>query len=43
MVRRTVVQLGVAYDHRVVNGREAVELLRDLRDALQQPPAGPAV
>ncbi|MEV4140097.1 2-oxo acid dehydrogenase subunit E2 [Dactylosporangium sp. NPDC049742] len=43
VVRRTVVQLGVAYDHRVVNGREAVELLRDLRDALQQPPEGAAV
>ena len=37
VVRRTVAQLGVAYDHRVVNGRDAVALLRDLRDALNAP------
>jgi 2-oxoglutarate dehydrogenase E2 component (dihydrolipoamide succinyltransferase) len=36
-VSRTVVQLGVAYDHRVVNGAQAVELLRAVRDALLQP------
>jgi 2-oxoglutarate dehydrogenase E2 component (dihydrolipoamide succinyltransferase) len=36
-VWRTVVQLGAAYDHRVINGRDAVAYLRDLRDLLQYP------
>jgi 2-oxoglutarate dehydrogenase E2 component (dihydrolipoamide succinyltransferase) len=34
---RSVVQLGAAYDHRVVNGRDAVAFLRDLRDLLEHP------
>lgn len=37
VVRRTVVQLGLAYDHRVVNGREAVALLVAVRELLEDP------
>ncbi|MFD6993694.1 2-oxo acid dehydrogenase subunit E2 [Streptomyces sp. NPDC059943] len=33
----TVVTLGLAYDHRVVNGREAVAFLRAVADALHDP------
>lgn len=33
----TVVTLGLAYDHRVVNGREAVGFLRAVADALHDP------
>ncbi|MET4923860.1 2-oxo acid dehydrogenase subunit E2 [Streptomyces sp. PSRA5] len=33
----TVVTLGLAYDHRVVNGREAVAFLRVVADALHDP------
>ena len=33
------VQLGLAYDHRVLNGRDAVAFLRDLSDLLQHPAA----
>ncbi|WP_329032106.1 2-oxo acid dehydrogenase subunit E2 [Streptomyces sp. NBC_01725] len=33
----TVVTLGLAYDHRVVNGREAVAFLRAVSDALHDP------
>ncbi|GAA0240758.1 2-oxo acid dehydrogenase subunit E2 [Cryptosporangium japonicum] len=36
-VTRSVVQLGVAYDHRVVNGAQAVELLRAVREVLLAP------
>ncbi|GAA3388811.1 2-oxo acid dehydrogenase subunit E2 [Cryptosporangium minutisporangium] len=36
-VAHTVVQLGVAYDHRVVNGAQAVELLRAIREVLLAP------
>ncbi|GAA3804794.1 2-oxo acid dehydrogenase subunit E2 [Sphaerisporangium flaviroseum] len=34
---RDVVQLGVAFDHRVVNGRDAVQFLDALRTALASP------
>ncbi|WP_213452019.1 2-oxo acid dehydrogenase subunit E2 [Rhizomonospora bruguierae] len=37
VVRRTVVQLGLAYDHRVVNGREAVALLVAVRELVEHP------
>lgn len=37
VVHRTVVKLGLAYDHRVVNGREAVALLVALRELLEHP------
>jgi 2-oxoglutarate dehydrogenase E2 component (dihydrolipoamide succinyltransferase) len=30
-VSRTVTTVGVAYDHRVVNGREAVQFLQELK------------
>ncbi|MEU5717077.1 2-oxo acid dehydrogenase subunit E2 [Streptomyces sp. NPDC020403] len=33
----TVVTLGLAYDHRVVNGRDAVAFLRTVADALHDP------
>ncbi|WP_405818606.1 2-oxo acid dehydrogenase subunit E2 [Streptomyces sp. NBC_00838] len=36
-VPATVVTLGLAYDHRVVNGREAVAFLRTVADALHDP------
>ncbi|MGI5241708.1 2-oxo acid dehydrogenase subunit E2 [Dactylosporangium sp. CA-139066] len=36
---RTVVQLGLAYDHRVINGREAVLFLAALRELLESPAA----
>jgi 2-oxoglutarate dehydrogenase E2 component (dihydrolipoamide succinyltransferase) len=36
---RTVVQLGLAYDHRVINGREAVRFLTALRERLESPAA----
>ncbi|MFD9869350.1 2-oxo acid dehydrogenase subunit E2 [Streptomyces niveus] len=36
-VPATVVTLGLAYDHRVVNGREAVGFLRAVADALHDP------
>lgn len=35
---RTVTQVGLAYDHRVVNGREAARFLAALAQALQQLP-----
>ena len=35
--QRTVVQLGLAYDHRIINGRDAVAFLRDLSALLQYP------
>ncbi|WP_327011812.1 2-oxo acid dehydrogenase subunit E2 [Dactylosporangium sp. NBC_01737] len=38
--QRTVVQLGLAYDHRVLNGRDAVAFLRDLGNLLLQPADG---
>ncbi|GAA3212634.1 2-oxo acid dehydrogenase subunit E2 [Dactylosporangium siamense] len=37
VAQRTVVQLGLAYDHRVLNGRDALAFLRDLSAALQRP------
>ncbi|RFS86623.1 pyruvate dehydrogenase [Actinomadura spongiicola] len=39
----TVVNIGLAYDHRFVNGREATLFLQDLKDALEDPDrlAGP--
>ncbi|GAB3830788.1 2-oxo acid dehydrogenase subunit E2 [Dactylosporangium cerinum] len=37
VAQRTVVQLGLAYDHRVLNGRDALAFLRDLSAALQHP------
>ena len=40
-VSHTVVRLGVAYDHRVVNGAEAAELLRAVREVLQYPGSEP--
>ncbi|WP_328222106.1 2-oxo acid dehydrogenase subunit E2 [Streptomyces sp. NBC_00104] len=36
-VPATVVTLGLAYDHRVVNGREAVAFLRAVSDSLSDP------
>ncbi|EXG82726.1 2-oxo acid dehydrogenase subunit E2 [Cryptosporangium arvum] len=36
-VTHTVVSLGVAYDHRVVNGAKAVEFLRAVREVLLAP------
>jgi 2-oxoglutarate dehydrogenase E2 component (dihydrolipoamide succinyltransferase) len=41
VAQRTVVHLGLAYDHRILNGRDAVGFLRDLSDLLQHP-ASPA-
>ncbi|HTJ36030.1 MAG TPA: 2-oxo acid dehydrogenase subunit E2 [Dactylosporangium sp.] len=35
---RTVVQLGLAFDHRVINGREAVQFLTAIRELLESPP-----
>jgi 2-oxoglutarate dehydrogenase E2 component (dihydrolipoamide succinyltransferase) len=35
VAQRTVVQLGLSYDHRILNGRDAVAFLRDLSDLLQ--------
>jgi len=35
VVRRTVVTLGLAYDHRLVTGRDALRFLAALRDALE--------
>ncbi|MEV4512405.1 2-oxo acid dehydrogenase subunit E2 [Dactylosporangium sp. NPDC049525] len=35
---RTVTQVGLAYDHRVINGREAAQFLAALAQALQLPP-----
>ncbi|GAA4219561.1 pyruvate/2-oxoglutarate dehydrogenase complex dihydrolipoamide acyltransferase (E2) component [Streptosporangium album] len=37
---RKVVNLGLAYDHRYVNGRESAEFLGALRTALETPGAG---
>ncbi|MBG0824527.1 2-oxo acid dehydrogenase subunit E2 [Planomonospora sp. ID91781] len=37
---RRVVSLGLAYDHRFVNGREAAEFLGALRSALESPASG---
>ncbi|MDG6109849.1 2-oxo acid dehydrogenase subunit E2 [Dactylosporangium aurantiacum] len=37
VAQRTVVQLGLAYDHRILNGRDAVAFLRDLSALLQHP------
>ncbi|GGL27412.1 2-oxo acid dehydrogenase subunit E2 [Planomonospora parontospora] len=37
---RRVVSLGLAYDHRFVNGREAAEFLGALRSALESPGTG---
>lgn len=37
LVRRRSTILGLAYDHRVVNGREAVEYLSALKAALERP------
>jgi 2-oxoglutarate dehydrogenase E2 component (dihydrolipoamide succinyltransferase) len=35
VVERTVVHLGLAYDHRVVNGRDAAEFLAAVREGLE--------
>ena len=35
---RTVTQVGLAYDHRVINGREAAQFLAALARTLQNPP-----
>jgi 2-oxoglutarate dehydrogenase E2 component (dihydrolipoamide succinyltransferase) len=41
VAQRTVVHLGLAYDHRVLNGRDAVGFLRAVSALLQRPaPAG---
>ncbi|MCD9587289.1 2-oxo acid dehydrogenase subunit E2 [Streptomyces sp. 8ZJF_21] len=42
--RRRVVNLGLAYDHRVLNGRTAMAFLRALKEFLESPalPAAPA-
>lgn len=42
--RRRVVNLGLAYDHRVLNGRTAMAFLRALKELLESPalPAAPA-
>ena len=37
VVVRRYVNIGVVYDHRVVNGRDAVEFLRDLKHLLEAP------
>jgi 2-oxoglutarate dehydrogenase E2 component (dihydrolipoamide succinyltransferase) len=37
VVRRRYVNIGVVYDHRVVNGRDAVAFLQDLRRLLETP------
>jgi 2-oxoglutarate dehydrogenase E2 component (dihydrolipoamide succinyltransferase) len=39
VVKRTVSTVGMAYDHRVVNGREAVGFLQALKRALESPAA----
>lgn len=39
LVRRRWTMLGLAYDHRVINGREAVEYLSALKGALEEPAA----
>ncbi|WP_030624999.1 2-oxo acid dehydrogenase subunit E2 [Streptomyces sclerotialus] len=45
LTRTSYVYLGLAFDHRVINGREAVAFLRSLKSALEEPEqatAGPA-
>jgi 2-oxoglutarate dehydrogenase E2 component (dihydrolipoamide succinyltransferase) len=37
VVARGVTTIGIAYDHRVVNGREAVRFLQELKRALEDP------
>ncbi|MET7463668.1 2-oxo acid dehydrogenase subunit E2 [Nonomuraea sp. NPDC005501] len=37
---RTVAAIGLAYDHRLVNGREVVLFLQALKETLERPPEG---
>jgi 2-oxoglutarate dehydrogenase E2 component (dihydrolipoamide succinyltransferase) len=37
LVTRHVVHLGLAYDHRLVNGRDAARFLTDLKHAFESP------
>lgn len=39
VVPRSVATVGIAYDHRVLNGREAVQFLQELKRALEAPAA----